>query len=480
MGVGRPIGNDGFADSQWTPELLPAAISEISVNQSGVDLRTVQRWFQDNDHGISASNIHWLARIFGCDDPEASGQWQIALSAAQARLMAERRNRRKIDNLSEMSSNKDNTRSKRRLSLAMRSEALFSHSSPLDLPASVFAGSAVLGFLSYLIGVHNVTYERFDGLIKQVGFIWAPNWTLLFMLFMPLFFAFVVELLGFWKKEGRLKLIADGGDDWTLTVESSSYTYWVVLLFCLPFAGVFQWISVRLIPLIKGGAVIAPDWGTLVVARSEAISVPELITFSGLAYIYMSLCFYFFFVGLILLYTVAHDFWRIGGMSNHQPYVNNQRLVHEISFRIIRGVFRCTILGIMISLCMKLQTFYLSSNGENIVGWLLSDMFSVFKTTEAVHDKVNYSMPTHYSSLLIALTTCVVFLYGSVRLGFGSSFHNSWTKMATVVVLLVICYLMVGVFVGWTILLTVGVLIGIYGLFDPGFGRKLGDNQIVL
>ncbi|MEF3088078.1 hypothetical protein VLL29_20810, partial [Bacillus altitudinis] len=33
----------------------------------------------------------WLARIFGCDDPEATSAWQAELSAAQARLTTRRR-----------------------------------------------------------------------------------------------------------------------------------------------------------------------------------------------------------------------------------------------------------------------------------------------------------------------------------------------------------------------------------------------------
>ena len=103
-----------------------------------------------------------------------------------------------IDSPAEMAGGNDAKGPVRRFSLAIRSEAIFSRGSPLDLPASVFAGAVALGFFSYLTGVHNVTYGRVDGLTKQVGFLWAPNWTFLFMVFMPLFFAFVVELVAFW------------------------------------------------------------------------------------------------------------------------------------------------------------------------------------------------------------------------------------------------------------------------------------------
>jgi hypothetical protein len=127
----------------------------------------------------------------------------------------------------------DANRPVQRFSLAGRSEALFSRGSPLNLPASVFAGATALGFLSYIMGIHNATYVQTDHLVKQVGFLWAPNWTLLFMVFLPLFFTFVTELLVFWKSQGRLKLVAqadrmESDHTWTRLVEASSYTYWSV------------------------------------------------------------------------------------------------------------------------------------------------------------------------------------------------------------------------------------------------------------
>jgi len=84
--------------------------------------------------------------------------------------------------------------------LARASEAVFG-GSPLNLPSTVFAGAVALGFTSYFLGIHKVTFEAPDGRAKQVGFLWAPNWTFLFMAFMPLYFAVVSELLFFGKKK---------------------------------------------------------------------------------------------------------------------------------------------------------------------------------------------------------------------------------------------------------------------------------------
>ncbi|UTV41789.1 hypothetical protein MYG64_36035 (plasmid) [Ensifer adhaerens] len=507
-GAGRQLGRDGLPAGPWTPELLAEAISQIDSNRVGVDLRTVQLWFQENDKGISAANIGWLARIFGCGDPTAISEWQVELSAAQSRLIAKRRDLKKAENtdapgtpdlertaaadgkiVSAAQLNADAPRSRRSFSLARRSEAVFTRGSPLDLPASVFAGATALGFLSYITGIHNATYGRADGLVKQVGFLWAPNWTFVFMVLLPLFFAFAIELLVFWKNGGRLRLAAQGDrlendDAWERNVEASSNTYWAVFLICVLFAGLFQWIGVCLIPLINGGGNYAIDWGKIALVSPEVISVPISVVFTGLAYLYMCLCFYLFFAGLILLHTLVHGLGNIGETSQNWACVDSPCEVKGASLRVMRGIFRCTVLGILIAICMKAQSAYLTSNGKNIVDWLVSDMVSAFQVRNHVGDGVRYRMPTHYSSLLVAVSTCVVFLYGCIRLGVGRKRQSPLWRMSTVVALLFAGYLLIDTFAGFSILLGVGALLSIYGLFDPGFGQgrvsKLGSQQSVL
>jgi hypothetical protein len=508
-GAGRPLGKDGFPAGPWTPELLAEAISQIDSNPGGVDLRTVQLWFQENEKGISAANIRWLARVFGCDDPVATSEWQMELSAAQSRLSAKRREWKRAgsgialavpdrprtapsdddsEHPAELARDTDANGPRQRFSLARKSEALFSHGSPLNLPASVFAGMTALGFLSYIIGIHNVTYERADGLVKQVGFLWAANWTLDFMVFLPLFFFFVIELLVFWKSDGRKKLAAPGDqvksdDAWMRNVDASSYTYWSVFLICLLFAGLFQWIGVSLIPLMKGGGNYAMDWGKIALVRPEVISVPETVVFTGLAYLYMCLVFYLFFAGLILLYTVVHDLWKIGDGLKKRPDVDHQHELSDAGLIVMRGVFRCAVLGILVAIWMKVQSSYLASSGENIVAWLVGDMSSIFLGRNDVSTGFRYRMPTHYSSLLVVLSTCFVFLYGSIRLGVGSRFRAPLWKMSAVVALLVVSYLLIDAFAGFSTLLAITVLLALYGLIDPGFGREraseLGNNQSV-
>lgn len=497
-GAGRPAGKDGFPAGPWTPELLAEAISEIDTNRAGIDLRTVQLWFQENEKGVSTANIRWLARILGCDDSVAISEWQVVLSAAQSRLSARRRRLKQAgsasaDALADMPGNANSRivseRSaavagldeaagrERRFHLAKKSEALFSYGSPLNLPASIFAGFAALGFLSYLLGVHSVTYARADGVVKQVGFLWTANWTSVFMVFLPLFFAFATELVIFWKDDGRLKLMALGDRlesdlPWERVVESTSYSYWAVFLICVLFAGLFQWMGVSLIPLLRGGGDYATDWGSLAIVRPEVISVPAAVIFTGLAYCYMSLSFYLFFVGLILMYTVIHDLWRIGVSTTKLPTVGFHDQFSKVSLRVMRGVFRCTVLGILIAIVMKLQSAYLTSGGENILSWLVADMSSAFNGFDRENVGVSYRRPTYYSSLLIAISTCFVFLYGAFRLGTKRRSVMPWARMSSIVVLLAACYLSTDAFAGFSILLGIGMVLAIFSLFYPGLGRE--------
>lgn len=490
-GAGRSLGKDGLPAGPWTPELLAEAISQIDSNRIGVDLRTVQHWFQENEKGISTTNIRWLARVFGCNDPVATSQWQIELTVAQSRLVAKRRELKKTEIvISSLEPAQDTAeigpvsvnplitgdREVKRWTLAGRSEKLFSEGAPLNLAASIFAGMSALGFLSYIIGIHNVTFTRSDRVVKQVGFLWAPNWTLVFMVFLPLFLVVVSELVNSWKHEQRRLLFEGTAEDsdrgWQRTVDASSSSFWAVFLICVLFAGVFQWIGVCLMPLINGGGNYATDWGTIAIVRPEIVTIPVAIVFTAFAYLFMCLSLYLFFVGLILLYSVINDLRKLREAAKTQPHASFERDLTQTGFWVMQWVFRCTVLGMLIAIVMKLQSAYLASNGTNVVAWVITDLSSIFHERVDVQSRISYRMPTHYSSLLIAISTCFVFLYGAIRIEAGRAFKVALWKMAAVVVLLFASYLSVDAFSGFSILMCAGLLIGIYSLFDPAFGVR--------
>lgn len=484
-GAGRPLGSDGHTAGPWTPELLAEAITHVDPKRIGVDLRTVQLWFQENEKGISTTNIGLLARVLSCGDTVATSEWSMELSAAHSRLVAKRREQKKTETAEPSepaqvepriaTSDSANDNDGKRWNLTRWSEKLFGEGSPLNLSASVFAGMSALGFISYIIGIHNVTFTRSDGVIKQVGFLWAANWTLVFMVFLPVFLAFVSELVHSWKHEERRRLFDGAPEDsdraWRHIIDASSGSFWAVFLICLLFAGVFQWIGVCLVPLIDGGGNYATDWGTIAIVRPEIVTRPVAIIFTALAYLYMSLSFYLFFAGLILIYSVINDLSKSREAAKLQtnPGWSNPS---ETDFWVMRWVFRCTVLGLLIATVMKLQSSYLASNGTSVVAWVISDLSSILYERPEAQSRISYRMPTHYSSLLIAISTSFVFLYGVIRAGAGSHFKVSLWKMTAVVALLFASYLSIDAFSGFTVLMFAGLLIAIYGLFDPAFGPR--------
>lgn len=495
-GAGRSLTEDGFPAGPWTPELLTEAISRIDSNLLGVDLRTVQLWFQDNDRGISSANIRWLARVFGCDDPEATAEWQIELIAAQARLASKRRGMKKAESTipppasSSIATTvgqearthvalKDNpsaTGTVARIGLAVRSEALLTDGSSLDLPAVVFAGAVALGFLSFIVGINSVSYARPDGLVKQVGFLWAPNWTILFMICLPLFLFFAGELLKFWRSDRHSRLPESKRlqlrDDWLRSVRAYSRSFWAVFVVCFMFAGLIQWVGVSVMPLTRGWGNYAIDWGKIALVRPDIISVPSTLFFTGLSYLYMSACFYMFFSTLILLHALIHQLAITKDEDRERGSLcTEEECLIDINLRVMCGVFRCTLLGIMIAICMKMQSAYLGSDGRNIVSWLTEDFHSLLHQSRKMEPAVTYRMPTHYSSLLVVICTCAVFVYAALRLGYNRRSSLPVWKMSVVVGTVFGGYLVINAFVGFSVILIVGGLLALFGLFNPRFER---------
>lgn len=134
-----------------------------------------------------------------------------------------------------------------------------------------------------------------------------------------------------------------------------------------------------------------------------------------------------FFAGLILLYSVINDFWKIGGAAKSRTRLEVDDL-SDTGFWVMQWVFRCTLLGMLIATVMKLQSSYLASNGTSIVAWVISDLSSILFERSDVYSRISYRMPTHYSSLLIAISTCFVFLYGVLRAGSGSQYRVVFGK----------------------------------------------------
>ncbi|WP_037317489.1 RcgA family putative transporter [Ruegeria halocynthiae] len=512
VGAGLPADQTGLPAGSWTPELLASTISQFDSNESGVELRTVQHWFQENDRGISTDNIHWLARVFGCDDPDAVSAWRVELSAANGRLAAKRRDKRSgqklgvvptteaVEGVETDTSGNDPRRADmakpiRMPGLAGRTEAIFSTHASLGLPVIVFAAATALGLMSFSLNIHSVVFTPPTGMPKQVGFLWAPNWTIVFMALLPAYFAVLINLLRTWKNEWRpnLSKLTDPksrNPSWAGRVAMASYAYWAVFGVTVAIASGFNWVETHLIPLLTGKAGNwAVDWGRIAIFRPDLISAPSAIVFSGLVFLLNAFGSYLFFTGLIILYSVTDDFVDFVRKLGRSAPVEQRGFVERVGRSIMVGVFRCTSLGLMITILMKLQASFLLSESVDIVEWMAVDGLNAFRSDRMQFYKYGFgqSAPGHYYSFFCLIIIVAVFIVCAARiravlahvgsLNRDAASRIPWVVMNGVMVLLTTTYILVGVFPGFTILLIVSFVVAAYFTIRPASGRKISSTK---
>ena len=522
-GAGRPVDPQGFPDGPWTPEKLADAISTIEANTSGVELRAVQGWFQDNDNGISDANIRWLARIFGCNDPEATSQWQAKLRASKVLLTKERRARRKqkaslapnskVNTLAsgfiepsgfgvserpvapaetepsrngaaKSTSTTDADLITSRSGIAKWTEAIFAKENALTLPLAVFTGACALALISYSLNIHSVTHTSSEGFERQVGFLWAPNWTIVFILILPVFLSLLIDLIHCWSTELRptLTSVAHRSSSvcsWDRSLRKASYSFWITFFVTVPIASCYNWFVTHLLPLLEGDPGGWPmDWGRIAIVQADLISVPAAIAFSGLVFLYNGITAYLFFAGHVFMHLMKNDFAVIVRSFDIDVRRRPTDAVAQTGERLMNGVFRCTALGMVITLMMKLQSGFLQSGATNILDWLMADVLRFASRSAEVSGGAagDIAAPGHIYSFLCVVAIVGTFLSAQISIRYelsriqdetDSVQASPWTTMNICMTLLVVSYFAIGFLPGFTLLVLLSLLIAGYLVSKP-------------
>ena len=504
IGAGQLVDRSGMPPGPWTADTLADAISELDGNRAGIDRRTVQLWLQDNDRGISTKSVHYLAMVFGCDDSEATSGWQAEIMASLDRLGAQKRASQNQSDQLEVGERKLETESanarslggysrsnaktsESHLGIAGRSEAAFSQSNAFALTTVVWAGFAALAFLTYILGVDNVHYSPTDGLSKQVGFLFAPSWTLLPVVILPMLIFSVHELLEFWKNKGRTSLVQAAGRqrgqylEWNDRIKSQSCSFWAI--FFVSFVIIFglQWSGVYLRALLNGDATnFMMDWNIVTLVRPDVISVPAAIFLSFVAYLYFSFLMWIFFVGLLLFYTVVRDFSDVCSDRAIEASANGDLQVDKIGIRVMISVFRCTVLAILFCTCIRLQSTYLVSDGTNVISWLIKDGLSLFGGE--ANSWLEQKAIARFTSIVLLYLTCFVFFGCCILMSrvicmqpnTGRAIFRWLPKIAIVIILAINLYL-IGRVNGFSFFLVASVVAAAYALYNPSF--QLRDSR---
>lgn len=512
-GAGRPVDQRGFADGPWTPETLAEAISALDGNEKGIELRAVQVWFQDNDNGIGNDNIRWLARIFGCDDPEETSKWQAEIRASKDRLTNERREKRRRATASDTVTTESESQiasplveplsgvvsqpavldrtPKVRVSktLAEKCEWLLSGSGSMNLLIAYWLVFCGLGLMNYVLGTLSVTYSPFDGLDKQVGFIWAPTLTVLPLVALPAFIFYVSDLNTYWKQVGRSKCTADdvisvnivSNEAWYAKVNDFSFSFWAIASFCWLFVFVFQWAGIYMPAYLSGDTNgVQIDRYLVTLVRPEVISVGEAMVLSFVGYVYTASYIAVFMLGLLFLVIIVLDYHDLCTTSDLEGSTADTRQIRKEGQKIVWGGFRIAVFALWLASLVKFQITYLSSDSPSFLAWLKTDALSAFNATSSRNGWLENTSISHFTTFMMMAVTVTIFVVCALKI--RSVFERlsvydddypfsrdqlAIAKMLAVIGLLSFNLVLVGRFTGFSLLVAASALASLHVLSGP-------------
>lgn len=511
-GAGRPVDADGFPDGPWTPEKLADAISAIDANTKGIEVRAVQVWFQDNDNGISNENIRWLARIFGCDDPEATSAWQTELMASKERLALERREKKKSNTdgnavsrdallqrtpsqiLIEIApedpdSVKPETSLSKRKTLAEKCERLLSGATSLNLQIAYWLVFCGLALMNYVLGTLSVTYNPQEGLDKQVGFIWAPTLTILPLVVLPTFIFFISNLNTYWRRVGRSNCISNRAMSinsrsdaaWYARVNDFSFSFLAIVLFSVFFVFGFQWAGIYLPAYLSGDTNgVQIDRYLVALERPEVISIPEAMILSAVGYLYTASYIAIFLLGLLFSLIIALDFEDICTTSELEGVTIDRAQLRGEGQKIVWGVFRIVVFALWLAMLVKLQITYLQSDSKDFVTWLRTDAAAAFDASVTPNGWLENSSISHFTTFMMMLISVIIFIVCVIKMRsvfdrlalYDTDYPFSRdrptiTSMFLVILLLSASLVSVGRLNGFSLVLAASALASVYVLSGP-------------
>ncbi|MEO0697944.1 MAG: hypothetical protein AAFY84_17830 [Pseudomonadota bacterium] len=511
-GAGRPVDRQGVPDGPWTPEELAVAISSIEANRRGIELRSVQVWFQNNNNGVSDANIRWLARIFGCDDPQATSQWQAELKAAKERLASLRREKKRSSaggngSASGLAADVDETVSDIEAeasvglrepkagsppgakTLAEKCEHMLSGPTALNLQFGYWLVFCGLGVTNYVLGTLSVTYSPVEGLDKQVGFIWAPTLTVLPLVALPAYIFFVSNMNTYWKRVGRSKCSSDcamsvdrsSSEGWYKKVNDFSFSFWAIALFCFFFVFGFQWAGIYLPAYLSGNnSGVQIDRYLVALVRPDVITIPKAMVLSAVGYMYTASYIAIFMFGLLFSVIITQDYEDICTTSELGGTTADREVLRKEGQKIVWGVFRVVVFALWLAILVKLQITYLQSDSTDFVTWLFTDAAAAFGASVTPNGWLENSSISHFTTFMMMVVTAAIFMACVMKMRsiveklalYDSSYRSTRDKrvmtcMFLVVALLSLNLVLVGRFTGFSLTLATCVIASVFVLAGP-------------
>ena len=186
-----------------------------------------------------------------------------------------------------------------------------------------------------------------------------------------------------------------------------------------------------------------------------------------------------FFTGHILLHLMKHDYLDLAKRLENRLDKETGREFQSISLALMYGIYRCTALGVVITIMMKLQSSFLQSDSSNLIKWLVADFQSLFGTNNSnVSERVSFGIaPGFYYSFVCLLAIVGTFANASIKIRWmmarlnvaksGNRFLSPWAIMDGSMALLVVSYFLIGALPGFSIFLLFSLVVTGYLLTKP-------------
>ncbi|MEP4627173.1 MAG: hypothetical protein ABJR46_16255 [Tateyamaria sp.] len=493
--AGLTLGGTVDTSSEWTPSLLAEALAEADPKGRGVDVRTVQNWFQDNDRGISSENIVCLARVFGRGDPDAIAMWRTELRAGNKLLASKRRARRKstrsttsVENATDPQTSTKRAQASQygQNSIARLSERIFTSSDGFSISILVWAGFFMLCLAAFIAKNHDITYPAGPGLDKQVGFFWSLSWSIECLLLYPASFLLIANLVTFWKRESQRAVQSEGEKStWNDLIDSLRFPFWVAASVAFVLVFIVQWGGVYLVGLMQTGAPELIDWLLVAHVRPDVITMSEALFVSLLAFSYSGLVYCFYFVGLLLLFAVTEDFHRRA--TSPDPDFETSFL-ERAGGKLQRCIYFSTVIGIFIAVAIQLNAIYLKSDGETSLSWLANDFAAMLDPDAKSWAFLEQSSVSSLTSSILLLLHLALFGVCTIKVRSGLRAcrtrnrrsgrlnavtsrerepidHDTLVRQVCILGLLCLTFGSIGKFVGFTVFLFASLLITVASIF---------------
>jgi len=481
-GAGRPVDCHGFADGPWTPETLAEAISSLDGNEKGIELRAVQVWFQDNDNGISIDNVRWLARIFGCGDPEATAGWQKQLIASRDRLSAERRAKR-CEVLAEDTPLKSETgdeialahpdRQRHHSKLAVGTNAILTGANNIYVVIFVWAAWSVLGMSAIVFGLAGITYMTDGGIQKQVGLFESPAWTFEKLVLIPAYLIITSKGVIAWRDLRRAFESQPGTETWENRVSAFSPAFYLVLAVSVFVIFGLQWFGTYFQPLLDGpNTDIEPNWIRVATNPNELVPLGLIVGISLYGGLYIGAVYWLCFSSLLLLYIAAQDLSDTDKHLGEKGNALYKAERYKAAKVLVTALYRSVICGALINIIIKIDALYFVSDAEGFLIWIKRDILTAFGFDGRGWNWLSDGQLASFTTVIFLLTITTVAYFGIYRIKLSIEASEgqqlvSHAALTTAPAFMIFSFGAIGMFTGFSLVFLASLVIGLWQLLSP-------------